>query len=233
MHTTNLKQLFIRYFAENRNKDLFSFGVIFVLSIFFNYFGDGDFVFTILSLLILIFAGSIFNKMNMANFSIHYLTIPASPVEKLTVQSILAILYYPIIGYSVYFLGSLIGELLGAETFSWSNFINSATIWPEIPGFLWMFFGLSLLMFGSIYFKKNSILLTFLVIAGLGMALMIIDGSIFYIFAKNRELTNVNFEFGYQLNSDAVTFITMGVLPILGTVYFWVLSLIRLKETEV
>lgn len=227
-----------RYFIENWRKDVQMFIIMLGLTAFFSFL---SYVFYILLFLIfmILYAGRIFGMLGKASSGIHYLLIPATTAEKLVTNILLANIYYYLVLMLAAVGGVGLGTLLLAWIFSPQYAIDA--LHNDLLFFLEKFSPVShvfylntciiaMLIFSSVYFRKKAIVKFFL--TGFVLVLFFTIFDTFLIsqsynpdmpFFDNDLLPHLS-DFGQQL--------LWFIIPIVLTIYFWILSYLRLRETE-
>ena len=234
-------------FVQNKSKDLRLTLLIAGVMAFFGlvsvHFEDyGIFHFLYVTVL-LVLAGTTFKMLTNQPHAMAYLTLPASTAEKTVVTIAYVNIYYFLLLSVASFVGYYFGQLLqnliaiipffrdlfgaeGSHTFALSA--------VSFEGFgdrlLILTMGLSILLFGSLYFRKHAILKTLLVFCGFAFALFILDMIVIASAGSALGLTayNVNLP---DLPKWLGTLIEYTV-PSVVTLFFWFMTYIRLRETE-
>ena len=116
MNTKNILNLLRRYFIEGGRKDITTFVFIVLIITLVSFFsvsgsvGDSMMVF-LLFLMGLLYAGRIFNIFQPTGRVIHYLTIPASSIEKTIANGFLVYIYYNVLLVVALLLGNILGGM--------------------------------------------------------------------------------------------------------------------------
>lgn len=178
-------------------------------------------------------AGTTYSLFANQQHAMFYSTLPVGVEEKFVVNTFFVHIYYVaaiilvgIIGHVLAFaLASAIALFAdaGAIGILWHDFDFGTDLFWRIM-FLWA--GQSVFMFSSIYFQRHPILKTLLFAGAFGFGIFILDIVLLhYLLPCNyMQIERVN-----DFDGDTC----MLALLILTTLYFWVLTYLRLKETEV
>lgn len=233
MNTKNIFNLIRRYFIESGRKDITTF-VLIVLTItlisFFSVSGsisDSLMVF-LLFLMGVVYAGRIFNIFQPVGRAIHYLTIPASNIEKTIANGFLVYIYFNILLIVALLLGNFLGgiahKLLAPEyhytfymPFSLDNLIMTLVFE-------------SIFLFGSIYFKQHAAIKTTLVILAFFLFFIILDTALvgrYFIHSNPESIKEAENVFN-NINGDLIEY----TASILAFVFFNFMTWLRLRETE-
>lgn len=230
MNTTRILHLLKAYFIENK-KTMLIFGAIVLgvaaIETFIKpIYPSGTTGFWIA--IVLVISATFFQKVQKTGRNTQYFTLPANSFEKLLAGFITIHLLWIFLIF-----GEIIGYLLGysakgiTNSFIFPFDLNKDTydlnMFYIIEGFI------PILLFGSIYFKNNSIIKTPLSFLLVGL------GSGFLMLLVMFALSGFNFE-----NMEGLNF-NMNNLPnwvsyLGGTIsilFFYSLTYLRLKETEV
>ena len=176
----------------------------------------------------IIYASKIFSVFQPAGRAIHYLTIPASTMEKTIANGLLVFVYFNVLLVVSLLLGNAIGglahKLLDPSyhyhfymPFSWGNLI-----------FVLIFE--SIYMFGSIYFKQRTAIKTSLVIIAIFLFFIVLDTTLVgrYFIHSNPENIQIAEETLNNINGELIEY----VASILTFVFFNFMTWLRLRETE-
>ena len=184
------------------------------------------FVYTFLSIL---FAARIFKNLQNSQSAIAYMMMPASPAEKTMANFLLVSVIYPL----VCALFSLIA--LGVDVLFFKFFQDYPYTMPQDIGVsLGFFLLLAIFSFASVYYKKHSFWNVCLWGVVMVLFILIYSGLFCYIFADNNifsaDLSAVaepvyDFFDSYPIVSS--------VVQLLLICFFWGMTYLRLKETEV
>jgi len=251
MNINNIKNLLRAYFVENGRKDLINLSVMALITLVFNFIGpshDSVVEVVVAAIWLLLYASRIFNDLGSSSKSIHYLMIPANHCEKTTAAMLLVNIYFVLllavgmwVGYSIsYFVQNQIlsavydPSALGPYMSRYSTSELGATI-------LAMYVFLSVFFFGSIFFRRKAFVKTILWTVLIGMAFAILLTFVAWLnmrsFVANSFDGNINFMFPLtrhdpKIVGKGVSYGCYYCLECVVIVYFYVLSFLRLKETE-
>ena len=234
-------------FVQNKSKDLRLALVIAGVMAFFGllsvHFEDyGVFHFLYVTVL-LVLAGTTFKVLSNQPRAMAYLTLPASAAEKTVVTIAYLNIYYFLLLSVSSFIGYYFGQLLqnliaiipffrdlfGAE--GSHTFTLSAVSFKDFgDNLLTLTMAISILLFGSLYFRKHAILKTLLVLCGFCFAILILDMIVIASVTSGFSLTAYNFD----LPDTPQWFHTLieYAVPSVVTLFFWFMTYIRLRETE-
>ena len=230
---TRIKYLLMRYFKENWKKDVLMGLILFGVSLLSDR--EGDFILFIISVFFVLYSGRVFSNLKYKDNAFHYLTIPASTLERVVTNIFLIHIYYIIYVWVLVSLGALLRGCI------YPNFIQNLGINEVFSSRSFVIFDIwdylvliclqAIFMFGSVYFKKNAIAKTLLSIAGFGLLIS------FIIILLSTDMFNNTT--GLVLHSRlSINFLWGGlylpkIICVASTFFFWVLTYFRLKETEV
>jgi len=229
-----------RYFVENWKKDLVVMGIVFAFEIVIFPYRIASFTqkepmsWFLLFVCFSLFSGRIFGMLGKPSAAVNYLMLPASRMEKLTTNIILSHFYYPPILIAASYLGVLGRSFLCTLLFEDYTTTGIGFTFFNTPVEAWVliliiFLNNAVMMFGSIYFKKKAVIKTLLCEGAFAFASIILVFVIEIILHKAGYIvTHVRF----PEIKDYIANI-MYTIMICTTVFFWVLSYFRLKETEV
>ncbi len=233
MNTKNIFHLIRRYFIESGRKDITTFVLIVLIITLFSFFSvsgsisDSMMVF-LLFLMGFLYAGRIFNIFQPTGRAIHYLTIPASNIEKTIANGFLVYIYYNILLIVALLLGNFLGGMA------------HKLLDPEYHYIFYMPFDLdnlililvfeSIFIFGSIYFKQRAAIKTALVIFAFFLFFIIIDTTIMgrYFIQSNPKNIQMAQETLNNINGELIEY----TLSILAFAFFNFMTWLRLRETE-
>jgi hypothetical protein len=235
MNAKRIKLLFIRYFLENKKKDILTFSMFILISIFCGATNSTEVGYFLFIILLLLYSGRVFEMLKHSSNGGHYLMIPASTGEKVLSGIILTNIYY--LGVLWLIINS--GIFLGIQIRQWitPDFLVSIETSSDMQhlfqidiqtGFLYFLYT-SVFMFGSVYFKRQAIGKTLLSILAFVIFFIALDSSILYYFTNSSQI---------YLSSNAVPVYNLNqwmgnVMIVCAIIYFWVLTYFRLKETEI
>ncbi len=228
--------LFKRYFRENWKKDVIVVSIIFGVEMLFSLDCENSSIsFALLCVFYLIYSGRIYGMLGNPQRSINYLLIPASAGEKTIVNICLSQFYYPLLLVAAACLGILASTITCAFLFDCGLTLKHIAFLPggaSMDGelaliiiIMFMMFN-SALMFGSVYFRRKAIIKTLLCESAFFIVVMIFTGIVFKLEMAGGSslITNALIvdNFGYILSAF------MSAVMI----FFWILTFIRLRETE-
>lgn len=214
-------------FIQNWRKDLRVFlclvGVMTVFKIVsWDYFPIN---FPIVAILLYI-AGTTFKRLSNQSSAISYMTLPASTLEKTLTAIFFVNIYYVVLmvcagllGYGLAILLNPVLHTIGLPEMYESKIYTNG-LGEAIMG---LTLALSILLFGSVYFKKLAILKTGLV----GLVIFVICVLALSIVSNFHTSTK---EF-YDITESTVKAVFY-VRTSLATLFFWFMTWLRLRETE-
>ncbi len=235
MNANRIKLLFIRYFLENKKKDILMFSIFILISIFCGATNSTEIGYFLFIILLLLYSGRVFEMLKHPATGGHYLMIPASTGEKVLSGIVLT---------NIYYLGALWliingGIFLGVHIRQWitpdflvsiETSIDMQQLFQiDLQTVILYFLYTAVFMFGSVYFKKQAIGKTLLSILALVIFFIALDSSLLYYFTNSSQsYFSSNIVFGSNWNG------WMGnIMTVCAILYFWVLTYFRLKETEI
>ncbi|MCR4857940.1 MAG: hypothetical protein K5890_07070 [Bacteroidales bacterium] len=243
MNIKNIMNLLKAYFIENWKTDLFQFGILATIILFSGLTpGHPMSVFNLALVLaitfLVIYPERLFRNLHSSSPKIHYLSIPASNGEKVVTNMLLANVYF----VALLALSCALG--LALVHLYWKvRGLGGPVLWVhgffEADNILMLFVTISVFFFGSIYFRKRTTLST------IGVGLLVV--TLFFILLSLTMWVNGmtlipeganfhdyfwDFDFSYSM-SDKASDILGYTLCSVAIVYFYTLSFLRMKETEV
>ncbi len=237
MNKARIKLLFLRFFRENWKKDLLFFSIFFAISILGGARNSSEFVFTMFTFCFIYFAGISFSVLKNRFSGEHYLMIPANGLEKVSVNIILVNLYYGVILWVLANIGVLLGVFI--RQFLTPDFIFSPVTMADLQNIFhidaeWVLFYLlcsAIFTFGSVYFKRRAIIKTIGVIFAFFSLIFLIDGLLIHFFIKDI----YHFKCNFYIDKESLfsTRWAVMVIEIIIILFFWGLTYLRLKETEI
>ena len=222
--------LFKRYFCENWKKDAIVAAIIFAVEMLTSLEQETSHIsWFLLFIFFILYSGRIFGMLGKPQRAINYLMLPASGCEKLTVNLILSHFYYPILLIAASCLGIwassffcyFIYDEFTFKSINYMGIVGSSTIWYAC---LFLLLNNAVMMFGSVYFRKAAVIKTLLCEAAFFMLYAIV--MVLFIF---KTVINEMYVTADKIEYGNVILI---VFMLCVTVFFWVLSYFRLKETE-
>ena len=240
MNINNIKNLIRAYFYENWQKDLYNFGLVFVLAFLCTAVGvfDSIIIYSGIVALITIYPLRFFDKLHQPSSRIHYLMIPATNEEKVLTGILLTNIYF----ITLIFISAIIGVLLGCGVLKLTTpemTINCkemvATMLPStVRSLMVIIMIVSVVFFGAIYFKKSPAWKIVLVSLAVSLILgAIVAGTewLNVVTTVPAEIRNGNYikvEHSISETSKWFPYVTLSVI----TVYFYAMSFLRMRETE-
>jgi hypothetical protein len=233
MNTKNIFNLIRRYFIESGRKDITTFVLIVLIITLFSFFSvsgsisDSLMVF-LLFLMGVLYAARTFNIFQPAGRAIHYLTIPASNIEKTIANSFLVYIYYNILLIVALLLGNFLGGMahkLLAPDYHYIFYIPFS-----LDNLILTLVFESIFLFGSIYFKQRAAIKTALVILAFFLFFIILDTTLVggYFIHSNPESIKEAEDIFNNINGDLIEY----TVSILAFVFFNFMTWLRLRETE-
>jgi len=237
MNKTRIKLLFLRFFRENWKKDLLFFSIFFAISILGGARNSSEFVFTMFTLCFIYFAGISFSVLKNRFSGENYLMIPANGLEKVSVNIILVNLYYGGILWVLANVGVLLGvffrQLIAPDfVFSHITMADLQNIFHmNVESLLFYFLFAAVFTFGSVYFKRRAIIKTIGIIFAFFSLIFLIDGLLIHFFIKDI----YHFKCNFYIDKESLfsTRWAVMVIEIIIILFFWGLTYLRLKETEI
>ncbi|MBO7134632.1 MAG: hypothetical protein J6W06_10825 [Bacteroidales bacterium] len=223
-----------RYFRENWKIDLIIAAIVFGFDTLssLNQGSSSISIFMIIVLLA-IYSGRMFAILGRPQGAMNYLMLPASPLEKVLTGILLSGLYFPIVIFASSLLGIMASIPICAMIYNSGlvmksiNFLPNVEFSPKIIIAVALFILMinSIMMFGSVYFKRKAVIKTMLCLLAFNFAVTVIGLILgWIIYKRNFMLLGIE-DPSYTYN---IVCIAMAII----TVFFWVLSYFRLKETE-
>jgi hypothetical protein len=248
MNFNNIKSLFRAYYYENGRRDLFQMAVMAALAFLSSAFVENTHFPTLFTVSMMIFVVQFFTLLRSKTGSVHYFTLPASTGEKF----LFAVLMVNVVGVLQYYiaivLGSILGQLCHDLMFNLLNLSNiTALVWPSVTWhnhhialfLLTLYTLVSMFFFGSIYFRRGGVRKTILTVFLVSLGLFII---MLLTFKVNMWMA---FPFGTRFVDVDWSLVSLDIMPQnfsertfayivegLTIVYCYVLSYLRLRETE-
>lgn len=228
----NIALLQNTYFRTNWKREIGRFLIQLLITILICHINNGTNMVPLLIAVtaVMAYAAGSFHTVHSKTNSLHYLSLPANTLEKLTSKIILTHIYVPlllilatIIGYYIYHLYS--GKPL------YLNDIN-------MPIIIVMLTLAAIYMVGSLYCKKHPIITTTLVLCGIGLLTAIICGYGATAMANNlyKEYGTFNYacdSFSWPINITAETMNTINyICATINILVMWTIAYFKLRETE-
>lgn len=248
LNINRITLLLKRYFIENKQKEITFWGIATLVFMVMHQAGSVDMFLYISGF---IFASRTFKSFSYTPSGMHYLLIPATHFEKLTVTILLSIVYYFAMFLITYTIGTFIGINVGNLIFQTNNPINfelfnigaNVNNWNDIDisrsSLLTVFMTFtiiqSIFILGSVYFKRSTIGRTFLSIAAISIVLGLIEllfiKLTFGTYHFDNQMVQLNITGGQDLFNGYE--IVGKVLQYITVPFLWVVSYFRLTEKEV
>lgn len=236
-------------FVQNKSKDLRLALVIAGIMAFFGLLrsitGTYHILFGAEVIIWMVLAGTTYKMMSNQPRAMAYLTLPASTAEKTVITIAYLNIYYFILISVSSFIGFYIGQLLhnaiailpffrdligspNGHTFSLSSVeFSSGNPSKLLYNLMWV----SIMLFGSIYFKKNAILKTLLTAFVFGFAIFILDMIVISSASYAFNLSSMNY-MNFPDIPEWIENVTYYAVPSVITLFFWFMTYLRLRETE-
>jgi hypothetical protein len=244
MNIKNIKQLLKAYFIENWKTDLFQFGILAAIVLFGTIMngrgGNLNFPIFVSLVFLMIYPERLFRNLHSNSPKIHYLSIPASNSEKVVTNMLLANIYY-IVGLVISCaLGLVLAQLyLKVRGYDGVNlYLNNYMFDGNGAGILMVFASLAMFFFGSIYFRRRTTLSTIGVSMLIGMVFSLLVALTLWVngmmlIPKDASYRDFVWSFDSSISiSDTMENVIGYVGLSASIIYFYVLSFLRLKETE-
>lgn len=249
MKVQNILNLLKRYFIESRKKDLTTALLVILITAFLTFISvsdsdGGGLLVIVLYIMALIYAAKVFRVFQPAGRAIHYLTLPASSLEKTIANGILVFIYYNLLLIVSLLLGYVIGgllqELLSYFLCKYSNAHLDCSYSYQfhmpfsVHNIIVLIVFESIFMFGSVYFKTHSFIKTALILFGFLFFLFVIDGVIMGSYLMRIQGISPRFVEDIQ-NSFIIVHgeLIENILSVLIFLFFGFMTWLRLRETEV
>lgn len=234
-------------FVQNKSKDLRIALVVGGIMAFFGLLSSLHGVHELLGfvnmVVLLVLAGTTYKMMANQPQAMAYLTLPASSAEKAVVTIAYLNVYYLILLIVSSFAGFYIGQMLQnliilipffQELFhvaEGESFSLSSVSFEEFGSNLWaLTMGVSVFLFGSLYFRRYAMLKTILVGLGFITAFFIIDIT---IIAGATHAYNLSaYDIDVPNIPEWLEAVMDYLIPSLIILFFWFMTYLRLRETE-
>lgn len=237
-----------RYFLENMNYEIMLWSL---LTMIFTFVHQPDFFSSILNLSGILYAVRQYKSFSHTANGMHFFMIPTKQTEKLFTSILLTTVYYFIMTWLVYLLGSVLGGLISkfylgtSMDIKWDVFTTvthpyengmlltdtNNTFWQTLGKFIIL---QSIFLLGSLYFKKNATLKTILSLIAIGIGFSIIE--LFIIQQTFGEQSTRLQSFSLSISSNMLDSSYGWIAQFLGILlipYLWLISYFRLTEREV
>lgn len=236
-------------FIQNKSKDLrlalVIAGVMAVVGLLLSITGTYHILFGAEVIVWMVMAGTTYKMMSNQPRAMAYLTLPASTAEKAVVTIAYLNIYYFVLIAASSFIGFYLGQILHnaiailpffrdivgspeGHTFS----LSSVEFSSDNPSkLLYNMMWVSILLFGSIYFKKYAILKTLLTACIFGFAIFILDIIVISFASAALDLSSMN-HMNFPDIPEWIENVVYYAVPCLFTLFFWFMTYLRLRETE-
>ena len=250
-----------RFFVENRNRELYYWGIFIIVFMFFR--NNSAAIGGIILFAGASFCGRFFREIHSPTTGLNYFMIPATQSEKLAVSLLLTIVYFFGMMLAVYTIGNLAGTFINnmlanisflSSTLDWftqkplrwclleapntdmiSNGVNTSFVGSQ---YIWIFFKVylfiqAIFILGSLYFKRSAIFKTLLTlfIGGTAYGIILILGALL-VLGINGNLDIFTLS-GPSVNINFDGKNIPGFIFYLLIPYFWILGYFKLTEKEV
>lgn len=228
----NIALLQNTYFRTNWKREIGHFLIQVLITLFICHINNGTDIVPILIAVFAVaaYAAGSFHTVHSKTNSLHYLSLPANTLEKLTSKIILSHLYVPLLLILATIIGFYIYHLCSGKPL-YLNDINMPTI-------ISMLTLAAIYMVGSLYCKKHPIIRTTLVLCGIGLLIFIICGHGATAMVNNlyKEYGTINYaydSFSWPINISAKTMSTIGyICATINIIVMWTIAYFKLRETE-
>ena len=177
---------------------------------------------------LMVLASLTFRKLGNPASGIMYLTLPASTLEKVVVNILLVNVYYFVLLVVAGLAGYALSLCMLAPMFPSENVFLA---FKCIPWYTFGYFaflltvGAAAMLFASVYFKKLALLWSFLIGVAVLFVTIVINITISYIADGNMHRI-------WDLSQGAAEAIYYVIFSLI-TLFFWFMTWLRLRETEV
>ena len=241
--------LFLTYFAGGWRKDLRNCSVLFALTAILATSIWFEFSLFFFFLLYSVDVARTFSYLGNKTKRFDYLMIPASIFEKFLANIFIVHIYKYLLYAVAFIIGKIVGVSIIAPLFSSFGLSHNCNViltdvneifYPffYIRTLLFLIFTQSILLFGSIYFKKSALIKTALVLFAFSAVFTIGYTILFQSFSGTVDIYGNSLEYYFNEmsrggNASKAGNVAGYVVIICSTLYFWTLSYLRLRETEV
>ena len=241
--------LFQRYFTERFHTELIYWGIMVI--VFMLIRNTTPLILGLILIAGVFYAARFFREIHSRSNGVAYFMIPATQLEKLTVGIVMTSFYYFAMMIVTYVIGNLLGtflnnmlasmDLLGLSIFNYSplqwslfetgtnvQFMRIGNSGYGVMFFVFFLFSQSVYLLGSIYFKSNQFLKTFLTTTIIQLFLLILFVvEIRLITGSSQLIIDPSYDFGKMIGK--ILHYVYYLLP----PFFWVVSYFRLTEKQV
>jgi hypothetical protein len=237
-----------RYFLENINYEVMLWSI---LTMIFTFVHQPDFFTTVLNMSGILYAVRQYKSLTHTANGMHFFMIPAKQTEKLFSTLLLTTVYYFVMTWLVFLLGSLLGGLISKYylgttlNINWDVFTTVShpyengimlttennTFWQTFSKFATI---QAIFLLGSLYFRKNATLKTIMSLIAIGIGFSIIE--LFLIQQTFGEQSAGLQSFSLSISSNSMSSIYGWIAQLGGLVltpYLWLISYYRLTEREI
>lgn len=234
-----------RYFVENQNYEIYLWSILTVIFMFFRSEGTARLIMFIVGI---VYATRFFKIFAYSSNGIHYLMIPSTQVEKIVTVFLLNTLYFFLMILITSVIGNFIGTFLhnliyGTSQFSLQFFYPYSKLNPDSHiTYLLKSFGAfatlqAIFTLGSLYYKRNSIAKTLLILLMTCIVFGIIEYTIFKI-TMGPLLSALNQYDSLQIAWNEIIFpkgmiLVWQIIGYLLIPFCWIVSYFRLTENEI
>ena len=218
-------------FVQNKSKDLrlalVIAGVMAVIGLLRSITGTYHILFGAEVIVWMVMAGTTYKMMSNQPRAMAYLTMPASTAEN---SSFIGFYLGQILHNAIVILPFFRDFASSPEghTFSLSSVeFSSGNPSKLLYNMMWV----SILLFGSIYFKKYAILKTLLTACVFGFAIFILDIIVVACVGSAFDLSSMN-HLNFPDIPEWIENVTYYAVPCVFTLFFWFMTYLRLRETE-
>lgn len=255
LNLSRLTLLLKRFFIENRQRELTFWGIAIFVFTLFNLMGSSSKMSSVEIFMFisgLIFAAKTFKAFDNSASGMHYLLIPATQLEKLTVAILLSTIYFFVMTMITYIVGTVFGVTIGNLLFDSHNPIqfelfstapeiviggqaiqdSSFSLWETFVSFAIV---QSIFMLGSIYFKGNAVGKTMLSLFTISLVLLIIEIFLLKMTFGSYHIDGQNITLSLAGNVSLFDGMLVGgkIVKLLLIPFFWTVAYYRLTEKEV
>lgn len=234
MNINNIKNFLRAYFVENWRRDLiWGFGLSFICMLLMFLSEPTEFIAPkiYMAAYVLVYPSKLFESLHHQTKSIHYLMIPVNNREKVVANMFLANIYNVVLVMVAFFLSYVFAYAIlkfTGENFSMFKYLNVSN-WGEY--IFYSYVALSVMFFGNIYFKKKAswstigvVFLIFFVFNMLMLLILMLNVKL----STSLTFANVSYSFGINSIHNSISYILGSV----GIIFFYVMSFLRMRETE-
>ncbi len=230
-----------RFFVENFKSELIYWGIMILAFMIMYKIEQHFFEYIIFASL---FADRVNKDFSKKTNSIHYLMLPASRIEKLSSMILLIVPLFFVLFISAHFVASqllnIIYHVTTGKVYYNSIFEGSAILFSFIGTreVLGMLLVSAIALVGSLHFRKNQALRTWLSIWAIFIMLVLLFVVVGFVFFKNKVGFSLNEEFSDTLYSledlltSSVSIFIYKTLAWLSIPYLWLVSYFKLSEKE-